>query len=82
MKDFWITNKVIIDETEDGVTYIWLTPYKKCEDKYYWWEWDTAKPIWKIKKIVEEDWITEFFYPNWDHHNIFVWDNRDTYDYV
>lgn len=83
MHEFWQTNKIIIDETTTWVTYIWIAAYEKCS-----WDWlysgtpDTASKIWKIRKIVEWNWITEMFYPDWNHHNVFVWDDRTTYNYI
>jgi len=73
-------------------TYVWMA-YMFADDAHrnYKAVWDTAKPIWKIKKTVEivTGWITdtETFYPvdaNWDPvmDAVLIWDNFLTYTYL
>ena len=81
------THKIIIDQSEDWVIYIWATMYPRP-----WFMWDdswfvaaaqTNEPKWRIRKFVEDDsGITEMFYPNGDTSFKFVWDDRTTYNYL
>lgn len=78
-------NKVLIDESTEGVTYVWIAPYGKDpmidDRKTYFSEDDTELEIWQIRKIETSDGITEISYPNGDTGNNYSWDARDSLTY-
>lgn len=85
--------EMVHEETVWNVTttYIWHAQYFETEEsKRYKAAWDTAKPIWAITKIVEDNtWpkITEWFLPvdaNWKPSNKaeFIWDDFLTLTYL
>ena len=76
--------KFISEEVGD-TTYIAMADYKASPTAdYYWYEKDAdkAKPIRRIKKIVENNWVTETFYPEWDPSKLYARDERATLDYI
>lgn len=78
-------HKVLVDQSTEWTIYIGTTKYPRpryiVEDQWYKNSSDTAEPIWKIKKITEDNWITEISYPNWDYSESFARDNRASYTY-
>lgn len=78
-------NKVLIDESTEGVTYVGIAPYGKDpqidSSKCYFSDADTEKEIWQIRKIEESDWVTEISYPNGDTGNNYSWDARASLTY-
>lgn len=76
----WEYIKLLKDEASSWVTYIWWANFDW--DKAYRTTTDTAKPIWRIRKIVVDWNITEFFYPDWDTSFSFSWDNRASLNYI
>jgi len=79
------TKKVLVDESTDWVTYIGLASYPRPGNSSDWWYRccsETANAIWKIKKIVECNWVTEMFYPEWNYSASFVRDCRACYNYI
>lgn len=81
------THKVIIDTSTEWTIYIGTTPYPRPwfegKDSWYTNENQTADPIRRIRKFVEDDsWITEMFYPNGDRSWKYSRDDRATYTYL
>lgn len=80
--------KLLIDESTSWTvttTYIWTTEYQTSE--YAWWYTgsdDTARPIWRIKKIEADssDGSTEVSYPDGSYWFNFVWDDRENLTYL
>lgn len=79
--------KLLIEESTSWTTtttFIWTTEYKRPE---YAWGYsssaDTARPIWRIKKIEADSstWITEVSYPDGSYWFNFAWDNKDSLTY-
>jgi len=73
-------------------TYVWTAfMFHTDEHRNYKSAWDTAKPIWKIKKTVETvswwDTDTDTFFPldsNWKPTNeaVLIWDDVLSYTYL
>lgn len=80
--------KLLVEETtswSSTITYVWVAEYPRIaysNDKWYRSSADTASKIWRIKKIVESNWTTETFYPNWDNWFSFAWDDRASLTYL
>lgn len=83
--------KMIMDvdntDVNNKITYIWLADYADAlNPKWYSSNADKARPIWKIKKMVEitvgSVKVTETFYPNASIVDNFVWDDRASLTYV
>lgn len=75
-----------VKDWTDTITYIWESKYCRVEtsrDSGYCWPDDIKKPIWRIKKLVEdEDWNMEVFYPEGDTTYRFVRDDRENLTYL
>lgn len=69
-----------VTEWDVKTTYIWYANFDW--DKAYTNSDDKEKPIWKIKKIVENWNLIETFYANWDTWFNYIWENRDQLSYV
>ena len=80
-------NKVLIDETTDGVTYVGIAAYHDLtqpvtdDSKGYVSDADTAKEIWQIRKITTDNGITEISYPDGDTGNNYARDDRASLTY-
>lgn len=75
-----------VKDWTDTITYIWEAIYCRTEtslDSGYYWPDDIKNPIWRIKKLVEdEDWNMEVFYPEGDTSYRFVRDDREDLNYI
>ena len=81
--------KFFVDKKKDGdieTTYIGEAEYRRRKDvpnQWYKTPADTAKPIRRIKKIVEDwNWNMEVFYPEWDDEKRFIRDERYQLEYL
>lgn len=68
------------DTEEWKVTYMW---YASLDGQgAYTSPDDVAKPIWKIRKVIENNWVTESFYAEWSSAFKFIRDNRESLEYI
>lgn len=83
--DLMNARKVLIDQSNDWVIYVWIAKYPRPEfwdeDQWYKSSSDTAEEIRQIRKIEESNGITEISYPDGNYYDNYAWDSRASYTY-
>ena len=74
-----LNHKVLVDNSTEWTILIWIANY--------WTEWyltasDTAKEIWRIMKIVIDDWEREISWPEGSCDNKYARDDVDELDFI